>query len=59
MMDRRTFLKIAGMGSMAFAAGCSPDPDRKLFTLVHAPENMVTGQRKMQKLPPWKLYRLP
>lgn len=44
MMDRRTFLKIAGMGSMAFAAGCSPDPDRKLFSLVHAPEDMVTGQ---------------
>jgi molybdopterin-containing oxidoreductase family iron-sulfur binding subunit len=43
-MDRRTFLKIAGMGSVAFAAGCSPDPDRKLFSLVHAPDNMVTGQ---------------
>jgi len=44
MMDRRTFLKIAGMGSMAFAAGCSPDPDRKLFSLVNAPDDMVTGQ---------------
>jgi Fe-S-cluster-containing dehydrogenase component/anaerobic selenocysteine-containing dehydrogenase len=43
-MDRRTFLKIAGMGSMALAAGCSPDPDRKLFTLVHAPDDMVVGQ---------------
>ncbi|MBL0714727.1 MAG: 4Fe-4S dicluster domain-containing protein [Desulfosarcina sp.] len=43
-MDRRTFIKIAGMGSISFAAGCSPDPDRKLFTLVHAPDNMVTGQ---------------
>jgi len=43
-MDRRTFLKIAGMGSMAFAAGCSPDPDRKLFSLVHAPDDMVVGQ---------------
>jgi molybdopterin-containing oxidoreductase family iron-sulfur binding subunit len=43
-MDRRTFLKIAGMGSISFAAGCSPDPDRKLFSLVHAPDNMVTGQ---------------
>jgi molybdopterin-containing oxidoreductase family iron-sulfur binding subunit len=43
-MDRRTFLKIAGMGSVSFAAGCSPDPDRKLFSLVHAPDNMVTGQ---------------
>jgi molybdopterin-containing oxidoreductase family iron-sulfur binding subunit len=44
MMDRRTFLKIAGMGSVAFAAGCSPDPDRKLFTLVNAPDDMVTGE---------------
>ena len=43
-MDRRTFLKIAGMGSMAFATGCSPDPDRKLFSLVHAPDDMVTGE---------------
>ena len=43
-MDRRTFLKIAGMGSMAFATGCSPDPDRKLFSPVHAPEDMITGQ---------------
>ncbi len=43
-MDRRTFLKIAGMGSMALATGCSPDPDRKLFSLVHAPDDMVTGQ---------------
>jgi anaerobic selenocysteine-containing dehydrogenase/Fe-S-cluster-containing dehydrogenase component len=43
-MDRRTFLKIAGMGSMAFAAGCSPDPDRKLFSLVHAPDDMVVGE---------------
>ena len=43
-MDRRTFLKIAGMSSMALAAGCSPDPDRKLFGLVHAPDDMVTGQ---------------
>jgi len=43
-MDRRTFLKIAGMGSMALAAGCSPDPDRKLFTLVHAPDDMVVGE---------------
>ena len=43
-MDRRTFLKIAGMGSMALAAGCSPDPDRKLFTLVRAPDDMVVGE---------------
>jgi molybdopterin-containing oxidoreductase family iron-sulfur binding subunit len=43
-MDRRTFLKLAGMGSVAFAAGCDSHPERKLYTLVHAPEEMVTGE---------------
>jgi len=43
-MDRRTFLKIAGMGSLAFAASCSPESDKKLFSLVRAPADMVTGQ---------------
>ncbi|MGD8251197.1 MAG: 4Fe-4S dicluster domain-containing protein [Desulfobacterales bacterium] len=42
-MNRRTFLKIVGSGSIAFAAGCS-DPKNNLFTLVHAPDDMVTGQ---------------
>jgi anaerobic selenocysteine-containing dehydrogenase/Fe-S-cluster-containing dehydrogenase component len=42
-MDRRTFLKISGMGSVAFVAGCSDNPQRNLFSLVHAPEDMVTG----------------
>jgi anaerobic selenocysteine-containing dehydrogenase/Fe-S-cluster-containing dehydrogenase component len=42
-MNRRTFLKIAGMGSIAWAAGCSP-PEKNLFSLVHAPEDMVTGK---------------
>ena len=42
-MDRRTFLKIAGMGSLAFASSCSPEGDKKLFSLVRAPEDMVTG----------------
>ncbi len=41
-MNRRTFLKIAGMGSISLAAGCSP-PEKKLFSLVHAPDDMVTG----------------
>ena len=43
-MDRRTFLKIAGMGSLAFAASCSPESDKKLFSLVSAPTDMVTGK---------------
>ncbi|MHC4104999.1 MAG: molybdopterin-dependent oxidoreductase, partial [Planctomycetota bacterium] len=41
-MDRRTFLKIVGMGSVSLAAGCSP-PDKTLFSLVQAPDDMVTG----------------
>jgi molybdopterin-containing oxidoreductase family iron-sulfur binding subunit len=41
-MDRRTFLKIVGMGSVSLAAGCSP-PEKKLFSLVQAPDDMVTG----------------
>lgn len=43
-MDRRTFLKITGMGSVAFAGGCTPDPENNLFTLVNAPDDMVTGK---------------
>ena len=42
-MNRRTFLKIAGMGSISLAAGCSP-PEKNLFSLVHAPDDMVTGK---------------
>ena len=43
-MDRRTFLKIAGMGSVAVAAGCNSHPERHLYTLVKAPDDMVTGE---------------
>ena len=42
-MNRRTFLKVASMGSVAFAAGCSADPEKNLFTMVQATEDMVTG----------------
>ncbi|NNL75136.1 MAG: molybdopterin-dependent oxidoreductase, partial [Desulfobacterales bacterium] len=42
-MNRRTFLKIAGMGSISFAFGCSP-PEKKLFSQVKAPDDMVTGK---------------
>ena len=42
-MNRRTFLKIAGMGSISFAFGCSP-PEKKLYSLVVAPDDMVTGK---------------
>ncbi|MBI9084191.1 MAG: 4Fe-4S dicluster domain-containing protein [Desulfobacterales bacterium] len=43
-MKRRTFLKITGMSGLSIAAGCTPDPEKTLFSLVRAPENMVTGQ---------------
>jgi len=42
-MDRRTFLKIVGAGSVSLAAGCSP-PDKTLYSLVKAPDDMVTGK---------------
>ncbi|UCE53311.1 MAG: 4Fe-4S dicluster domain-containing protein [Desulfobacterales bacterium] len=42
-MNRRTFLKIAGMSSISFAFGCNP-PQKNLFSQVHAPDDMVTGK---------------
>jgi len=42
-MKRRTFLKIAAMGSLSFVSACSPDSEKKLFSLVTAPADMVTG----------------
>ncbi len=42
-MNRRTFLKIAGMGSVSFAFGCNPPP-KNLFSQVQAPDDMVVGQ---------------
>ncbi len=43
-MNRRTFLKLTGAGSVAFAAGCSPESPKYLYSLVHAPDDMVTGK---------------
>ncbi len=43
-MNRRTFLKLAGLGSVAFAAGCSPESPKYLYSLVQAPEDVVTGK---------------
>jgi molybdopterin-containing oxidoreductase family iron-sulfur binding subunit len=43
-MNRRTFLKIASMGSVAFAAGCSTKSEDNLFTMVRATDDMVTGK---------------
>jgi len=42
-MNRRTFLKMAGIGSVSFAFGCSPPP-KNLFSLVKAPDDMVVGE---------------
>jgi anaerobic selenocysteine-containing dehydrogenase/Fe-S-cluster-containing dehydrogenase component len=49
-MNRRTFLKIASIGSVSFAAGCSGKPEdfsalsSNLFTMVHATEDMIVGE---------------
>ncbi len=43
-MDRRTFLKTAGLGSLTVAYGCKSDYDKNIFSLVTAPEDFVTGQ---------------
>jgi molybdopterin-containing oxidoreductase family iron-sulfur binding subunit len=43
-MNRRAFLKLAGLGSVSFAAGCSPESPKYLYSLVQAPEDMVTGK---------------
>ena len=42
-MDRRTFLKIAGVGGLSFAANCTSQPAKTLYSLVEAPDDMVTG----------------
>ena len=42
-MNRRTFLKIAGLGSISFAVGCNP-PQKNLFSQVHVPDDMVVGE---------------
>lgn len=43
-MRRRTFLKMAGLGSIAFAVGCGSESEKRLYSLVQAPDDMVTGQ---------------
>lgn len=43
-MDRRTFIKTAGLGSVAFAYGCNSNQDKTIFSLVSAPDDLVTGQ---------------
>ena len=43
-MDRRTFLKTAGIGSISVACGCKSEYDKNIFSLVTAPTDFVTGQ---------------
>jgi len=43
-MDRRTFLRAAGLGSIAVAYGCNSPNDKNIFSLVTAPDDFVTGQ---------------
>ncbi|MFH1488799.1 MAG: hypothetical protein ABII06_07845, partial [Pseudomonadota bacterium] len=43
-MNRRTFLKIAGAGSLSLAGGCTSRPEKKLFSKVRASTDTVTGK---------------
>ncbi len=43
-MKRRTFLKLAGIGSLSLATGCDSRPENTLYSLVRAPADMVTGK---------------
>jgi len=43
-MNRRRFLKTAGLGSISIAAGCTSEPEKTLYSLVEAPDDMVTGR---------------
>jgi len=43
-MKRRTFLQLAGTSGLSIAAGCTSKPDKTLFSLVKAPDDMVTGR---------------
>jgi molybdopterin-containing oxidoreductase family iron-sulfur binding subunit len=45
-MDRRTFLKTAGMGSLAFTTACTLEGEKKLYSLVRTPDDMVTGKAR-------------
>jgi anaerobic selenocysteine-containing dehydrogenase/Fe-S-cluster-containing dehydrogenase component len=43
-LSRRHFIKILGIGSLAFAPGCTSRPEKNLFSNVQAPEDVVTGK---------------
>lgn len=43
-MDRRTFLKLTGIGSLSVATGCYKEPQDNFFSLIHAPDDMVVGK---------------
>ncbi|MEJ5358359.1 MAG: 4Fe-4S dicluster domain-containing protein [Desulfobacterales bacterium] len=43
-MNRRRFLKLAGCGSVAFAAACSPESPKFLFSPPQASADQVTGR---------------
>ena len=43
-LNRRAFLKIAGIGSVSMAAACTSEPEKTLYTLVQSPDDMITGK---------------
>lgn len=42
--NRRTFFKVAGLGSMSLTAACGSEPEKTLYSLVQAQKDMVSGQ---------------
>jgi anaerobic selenocysteine-containing dehydrogenase/Fe-S-cluster-containing dehydrogenase component len=43
-MERRTFLKLAGLGCLSAAAGCSSRTEKTLYALVETPDDRITGK---------------
>lgn len=43
-MNRRTFLKISGMGSISLAAGCSGEAEKSLFSMTRTPDDIISGK---------------
>jgi molybdopterin-containing oxidoreductase family iron-sulfur binding subunit len=43
-LNRRSFLKLAGIGSVSMAGACASETEKTLYSLVQAPDDMVTGK---------------
>ncbi|MCF8105381.1 MAG: 4Fe-4S dicluster domain-containing protein [Desulfohalobiaceae bacterium] len=43
-LNRRTFLKFTGLGSISLTAACGSEPEKTLYSLSRTQEDMVTGE---------------